>query len=129
MLPPRGFDRQAVRAACSYDIAADEWRWVESGPSWLDKPQVTILDTAMKQITSKQLDACPAGTAEAVAFLRREGFSKIESIYVLVHERGLPLSEAKLVVHTSETWNDARDRDDQFHDDLISAAAKLNDQA
>lgn len=83
----------------------------------------------MKQITSSQLRACPAGSAEAVAFLRREGFSKIESIYVFVHERGLSLSEAKLVVHTSDTWSDVRDRDDQFHEDLIRVATKLNDQA
>lgn len=80
----------------------------------------------MKEITPSALDACPSDLADAIFFLRREGFSKIESIGVLAKYRGVPLSEAKALVHTSEAWSDVRSRDDQFQDDLIKAEAKLS---
>lgn len=78
----------------------------------------------MKEITPSELDACPADLAEAIFFLRREGFSKVESIGVLAKHRGLPLSEAKVLVHTSEAWSDVSDRDEEFHDHLVKAATK-----
>jgi ribosomal protein L7/L12 len=78
----------------------------------------------MKEITESQLNALPLDLAEAIAFLRGEGFSKVGSIGVLAEHRGVSLSEAKVLVHTSEAWIDVRERDDRFHDELIVAVTK-----
>lgn len=54
-----------------------------------------------------------------LATLRSEGYSKVDSIRATVELLRLPLSEAKWVVHNSETWSDARDRDDAWQERLV----------
>ncbi|MFT4251046.1 MAG: hypothetical protein QM608_00995, partial [Caulobacter sp.] len=60
-------------------------------------------------------------TEAALAFLRAEGLSVIQSIAVLVDRDGLTLAQAKQTVHLSAAWADLRDRHDAFHDQLIAA--------
>jgi len=48
-------------------------------------------------------------------FLRAEGCSKVMSIAVLAKALEVGLGQAKEMVHTSQTWADVRERDDQFH--------------
>ena len=36
----------------------------------------------------------------------------------------IPLEEAKETVHFSAAWEDRREQDEQFHDDLIDATEK-----
>ncbi|WP_156398417.1 hypothetical protein [Caulobacter sp. Root1455] len=81
----------------------------------------------MKQITPPELSALPTGIADAIGFLRRSGFSKVEIMRVLVESRGLSIPEAKLQVHAREHWDDVRDRDDRFHDDLIAVATAVDE--
>ena len=57
---------------------------------------------------------------EAVlAYMREYGLSKGQSIRVVVETVGKSLSEAKNLVHSSETWSDVRMRDEKFHDELL----------
>jgi hypothetical protein len=58
------------------------------------------------------------GDEEAIAFLRAQGCSKVESIAVLNLAMGINLGRAKSLVHFSETWKDVRAKDEQFHEDL-----------
>jgi hypothetical protein len=55
-------------------------------------------------------------------FLRERGFNKIDSINFLTLYAGLQLSEAKEVIHLSETWSDRLVVDEQLHDRLEEAA-------
>lgn len=63
---------------------------------------------------------------ELIAYLRAEGCGKIDSIAVLREVLNIDLGEAKRLVHCSPTWADTQQRDDEFHDRLIEAAAGLN---
>lgn len=56
---------------------------------------------------------------QVMAFLRKAGFSKVQSIRILVDAADYSLSAAKKLVHSSAAWADLRTRDDRFHDDLI----------
>lgn len=56
--------------------------------------------------------------------LRAEGFSKTDSIRATVERLGVSLSEAKAIVHDSETWSDRRAADDDFHDDVEEAVSR-----
>jgi ribosomal protein L7/L12 len=58
-------------------------------------------------------------------FLREKGFDKIASIKALVGATGMPLREAKLIVHNSKAWRDVYERDEQFHQELGNIADKL----
>lgn len=52
--------------------------------------------------------------------LRNEGFSKIDCIRATVEVLGLPLADAKRVVHESHAWADRREHDDKSHDTLVA---------
>ena len=60
-----------------------------------------------------------------LAHLREVGLSKGQSIRVLVEAAGYRLREAKELVHSSAVWSDVRDRDDQFHDELLKNLESL----
>ena len=70
------------------------------------------------------LKRCPADVDEAIAFLRMEGLSMIETMWVLVHHHGMRLRDAKERVDLSQTWADRRGQNDDLHDELEAA---LND--
>ena len=55
-----------------------------------------------------------------LATLRAEGFTKVDCIKATVELLRLPLADAKRVVHDSQTWADARGRDDEWHDGLVA---------
>ena len=58
--------------------------------------------------------------------LRDEDFSKIDCIVAIREIEMIPLGEAKEMVHFSPAWEDRREQDDQFHDDLIDAVQKID---
>jgi hypothetical protein len=55
---------------------------------------------------------------EVVAFLRREGLSKVETLQVLTDVAGISLGRAKEIVHLSPVWRDAYEADESLHDDI-----------
>jgi len=52
---------------------------------------------------------------EIIAFLRAQGCSKMESIFVVAHAFTIGLNDAKEIVHLSKAWTDVYERDNQFH--------------
>ncbi len=58
-------------------------------------------------------------------FLRRNCKNKIASIEVVARLLNISLGEAKLLVHTSETWLDVRERDEAFHQTVATALEQL----
>ncbi|CAN5869233.1 hypothetical protein BH23ACT2_BH23ACT2_11740 [soil metagenome] len=55
--------------------------------------------------------------------LREEGFSQTQSIKATVERLGVPLAEAKNIVHLSAAWADVRSETDTFHQTLDEAAS------
>ena len=55
---------------------------------------------------------------------RENGLSILHSIQCLVHITAMTLSQAKEVVHTSETWSDMRPAFDDFHARLEAVVDK-----
>lgn len=55
--------------------------------------------------------------------LRKEGFSQAESIKATVERLGVPLGEAKRIVHLSEVWADVRPANDRLHQSLDEATS------
>jgi hypothetical protein len=51
---------------------------------------------------------------EVIQILRERGFSKVQSIKALVDLGQTEMSEAKRIVHSSPTWADVRERDEDF---------------
>ena len=49
-----------------------------------------------------------------LSFLRQRGCSKLDSIKALIILKGLNLADAKRAVHLSHTWEDVRQRDEEF---------------
>jgi hypothetical protein len=78
----------------------------------------------MDEKTKSLVDSCErmfaggANTESVLAFLRRNGCSQINSIRSLVLSTDLSLAEAKKIVHLSQTWEDARKSNDDFHDQI-----------
>ena len=68
---------------------------------------------------------CPADPVEAITYLRSKGFSKVQSMLVLAQRFGVPLSEAKPLVHFSEAWADRKASDEAFHDDIIDKLEQI----
>jgi hypothetical protein len=66
----------------------------------------------------QQLHAQGKSQEEIISFLRSQGRSKVESTVVIAKALGMDLRKAKAVVHMSNTWADARGRDEQFHESL-----------
>lgn len=54
--------------------------------------------------------------------LRKEGFSQAQSIKATVDRLGVPLAEAKRIVHLSGAWADVRRDNDRLHSELDEAA-------
>lgn len=50
--------------------------------------------------------------------LRESGFSKTQSMKTLVDIQGISLKEAKALVHSSKTWSDVYERDEDFQEML-----------
>ena len=51
---------------------------------------------------------------EIIRTLRNGGFSKVHSIKALVDLGQADMKEAKRIVHSSQTWADVRERDEEF---------------
>jgi ribosomal protein L7/L12 len=77
---------------------------------------------------SELVDECRAlriaeGATEEdmIVYLRAQGCYKLDAVVVLREVFGLGLGEAKALVHLSPTWQDAREKDDAFHETFVSA--------
>lgn len=66
----------------------------------------------------KRISEGGGGAEELLGAMRQHGCSKIESIKMLMKVLGLPLGEAKLVVHNSRVWQDRKEVDDEFQESL-----------
>ena len=64
------------------------------------------------------------GNEEIILFLRRRGCSKVQTIALIAKALNLGLTQAKEMVHTSNTWKDAREQDERFHDSLEKGLKK-----
>lgn len=65
------------------------------------------------------------GREGLISFLRQAGCFKIDSIAILMDVLHVDLSEAKPLVHLSETWKDRREEDDLFHERIAEAIEML----
>jgi ribosomal protein L7/L12 len=63
----------------------------------------------------------PHNIEDVLKLLRRNDYSKIESIKVLVDIGGQSLADAKEAVHNSRAWRDTADEDAKFHDSILNA--------
>jgi hypothetical protein len=81
--------------------------------------------TVPARLDPDTVSECPGDIGEAVGFLRGRGLSKVQSIAVIADRFGLPLDEAKRIVHFSDVWSDVRDRDEQLHDGLHATLSAL----
>jgi hypothetical protein len=68
-----------------------------------------------------------ADMLDVLRLLRKNGFTKIESIQVLVKSGRWSLREANAAVHESEVWADVRERDEAFADTVADVIDELND--
>jgi len=57
--------------------------------------------------------------------MRDRGFNKIASIKTMVVATGMPLGDAKALVHNSSTWQDVYTRDEKLHQQLDKIAEEL----
>ena len=80
-------------------------------------------------IDPRTLQRCPADIDEAIAFLRLEGLSMIETMWVLVHHRDVRLNEAKERVDTSQTWADRRGQGGGLMEELEAMLAEEREAA
>lgn len=55
---------------------------------------------------------------QVLEFLRNEGCSKIDSMWLLEDVAGMTGVDAKKAVHFSPVWAEVRTRDEHFHDAL-----------
>jgi hypothetical protein len=55
--------------------------------------------------------------------LREEGFSPVQAINATIDRLGVPVADAKRIVHLSAAWADARAENDSFHEALDQAAS------
>jgi hypothetical protein len=62
-----------------------------------------------------------ATQGELIAAMREAGLSIIPSIRLLARFRGLTTNQAKIAVHSSETWADCRESNDALHDAALAA--------
>ena len=68
------------------------------------------------------------GTVEdAVFFLRRAGFWKMDSLMILRQLEGMTLPEAKTAIHLSPTWSDRYEADEALHDQVEAALEAFAD--
>jgi ribosomal protein L7/L12 len=66
------------------------------------------------------------GFEAVVSLLRERGLSKVESISALASAARLPLAEAKRIVHSSPTWQDARAAGEELHE-IIDETTRSDD--
>jgi len=67
----------------------------------------------------KHLYTASSATEDILAFLRKEGSTKIDSVRLLHLGTGVSLTEAKKIVFLSQTWSDRFASDEQFLDSLL----------
>lgn len=63
---------------------------------------------------------------EVLAFLRAEGFTKVESLKFFRLWKNIPLGEAKKIVHFSDVWKDQKEADEALQDSFLDTLE--NDQ-
>ena len=74
-----------------------------------------------------ELRRANASSEEVLAKLREAGASPIQSVGLLHEVHGLPLADAKRVLHESEAWRDQRPIWDELHEEIEHASAEADD--
>jgi hypothetical protein len=62
---------------------------------------------------------------DILRYLRKELESKVSSMFVVMQLLNIPPGEAKKLVHFSRTWNDVKERDENFQEEIFSALEAL----
>jgi len=70
-------------------------------------------------LLSKQLLAKNYSDEDLMYELRKQNCSKVNTMRIMVELKGLSLSQAKELVHSSNTWNDKKASDEKFQDQII----------
>ena len=73
----------------------------------------------------KRQSADGADADAVMGFFRTSGFSKVDSIAILMDGFSLNLGQAKELVHFSAAWRDTRSSDEAFHEAVIDAVAEM----
>ena len=76
----------------------------------------------------KQMFSDGKTTADILKYLREETNSKATSIIVIVDVLNVSASEAKILVHRSEIWDDVRERDEQLHEIFYGELKKVSNK-
>lgn len=71
---------------------------------------------------------CAIRTEDVLALLRKRSSSKLTSIKIVAQLLDIPISEAKLLIHTSETWKDVRPRDEDFIHEILNYLEREEDE-
>jgi len=72
------------------------------------------------EIRCRDVLRASADAERVVEILREAGYSKVTSLPIVVRVMGIPLADAKTLVHNSTTWRDVRVRDETFQSSLTS---------
>ena len=62
---------------------------------------------------------------DILLYLRKELASKTSSIFVVIQLLNIPPVEAKKLVHFSKAWNDVKERDEKFHEEVFSTLEEI----
>jgi hypothetical protein len=76
----------------------------------------------------RQMAADGTTHEEMIAKMRAAGLSIAPSIMLLSQATGLPVNEAKRMVHFSSTWRDCLAANDALHEAAIEAVKRLGDE-
>ena len=59
-----------------------------------------------------------------LTYLRDNGYSKVQSMQILIELQKIDLDEAKRIVHLSKVWADTYSRDENIHDAIKKVLEK-----
>jgi hypothetical protein len=77
--------------------------------------------TPVPEPSAQVVAGCPNELAAALAYLRHEGCSPIQTIKVVINRFGLGLGEAKLALHASPAWRDVTKAQEEWVERMLVA--------
>ena len=85
-----------------------------------------ITDDQLKLLLerSKQILLTSDDIERVLQYLRQGGCTKVDSMRVIVELKDLTLDDAKRIVHFSKTWEDIRNRDEEWHEQMLRDLGK-----
>ncbi|CAA2142180.1 hypothetical protein [Hyphomicrobium sp. ghe19] len=85
------------------------------------------MDNLEKTLSScEALARSGASVEEILKCMRDAGINKVLSVLLLSRLGIANMQEAKLIVHNSAVWQDLKNRDEQFEDDVLRAVKEVS---